>query len=190
MRIQPNTYRQLPLYAHTFLSDVPLHDVWAIPLPNGRPNLTLRHVMALMQTSEPRRVNPIVRALFGLRWFLGRLFRWDKEPQKTTIPSYIDRLPPADHARSLDQPGRQNGLFRVVYTFDNESLGEIINGTVHAFSLLTLQPAEKGHILYWAIYVKKINRLTPFYMALIDPFRRRLIYPAITKNIQHHLDRP
>jgi hypothetical protein len=187
MRENPKTYRQLPLYAHTFLSDVPLHDVWAIPLPNGRPDLTLRHVLTLMQTTEPHQVNPMVHALFSLRWFLGRLFRWDKP---TTIPSYVDRLPPADRACSLDQPGRQNGLFRVVYTFENESLGEIINSTVHAFSLLTLQPAEKGHTLYWAIYVKKINRLTPFYMALIDPFRRLLIYPAIIKTLQRHLNQP
>ena len=188
MRLSPESFRQLPLYTHTFLSDVPLHDVWAIPLPNARPDLTLRQVMALMQTTQPRQVNPIVRTLFGLRWFLGRLFGWDKKTGKTATLSYIDRLPPAERARSLEVPGRQNGLFRVVYTFENESLGEIINGTVHAFSLLTLQPAERGHTLYWAIYVKKINRLTPFYMALIDPFRRLLVYPAITKNIQRHLD--
>jgi hypothetical protein len=190
MRENPKTYRQLPLYAHTFLSDVPLHDVWAIPLPNGRPDLTLRHVLTLMQTTETRQVNPIVHALFNLRWFLGRLFRWDQETAKPAVPSYSNRLTPADRARSLDQPGSQNGLFRVVYTFDNESLGEIINATVHAFSLLTLQPAAQGHTLYWAIYVKKINRLTPLYMALIDPFRRLLIYPAITKTLQRHLDHP
>jgi hypothetical protein len=190
MRIQPQTYQQLPLYVHTFLADIPLHDVWAIPLPNGRPDLTIRHVLTFLQSAETRQVNPIVRALFGLRWWLGRLFGWDEANQKAIAPSYIDRLPPADRARSLDEPGRQNGIFRVVYTFENESLGEIINGTVHAFSLLTLQPAEKGHTLYWAIYVKKVNRLTPFYMALIDPFRHLFVYPAVTKNIQRHLDRP
>lgn len=188
MRLKDQSFHQLPLYAHTFLADVPLHDVWAIPLKSRR-DLTLRQVLAFMQTAETRQVNPVVRALFGLRWFLGRLFGWDRQSQKPAVPSYADRLPPADRARSLDEPGRQAGLFRVVYTFENESLGEIINGTVHAFSLLTLQPAPtgQGHTLYWAIYVKKVNRLTPFYMALIDPFRRLFVYPAVIKNIQRHL---
>lgn len=39
----------------------------AAPLPNGRPDLTLRHVLTLMHTTETHHANPIVRALFGLR---------------------------------------------------------------------------------------------------------------------------
>jgi len=29
-----------------------------------------------------------------------------------------------------------------------------------------------------AVYVKPVTRLTPLYVALIDPFRRFIVYPA------------
>src|SRR2546425_8864317 len=34
------------------------------------------------------------------------------------------------------------------------------------------------------VYVKPVTRLTPLYMALIDPFRRFIVYPAIGRRIQ------
>jgi hypothetical protein len=39
-------------------------------------------------------------------------------------------------------------------------------------------------MLYWAIYVKPVGRLTPVYLALIDPFRRFVVYPALIRDIQ------
>jgi hypothetical protein len=71
-----------------------------------------------------------------------------------------------------------------VYTFEREALGEVINRTVHAFLLFALEPAAGGYTLYWGIYVKPVNRFTPVYMALIDPFRRQLIYPALVRRFE------
>jgi len=34
------------------------------------------------------------------------------------------------------------------------------------------------------VYVCKAGWITPVYMALIDPFRRWIIYPAMLKNIR------
>jgi hypothetical protein len=34
------------------------------------------------------------------------------------------------------------------------------------------------------VYVGKTGWITPVYMALIDPFRRWIIYPAMLKNIR------
>ncbi len=59
-----------------------------------------------------------------------------------------------------------------------------MNATVHAFSLMAMEPAMDGYTVYWAIYVKKTNWLTPIYMTLIDPFRRHIVYPAITKKLE------
>ena len=84
----------------------------------------------------------------------------------------------------MTKPGTPNGPFRVIYEFENEALSEIINGTVHAFSLLALEPVADGYQVCWAIYVKNVNWLTPFYMALIDPFRRILIYPILIRHIE------
>ena len=60
----------------------------------------------------------------------------------------------------------------------------MINRTVHAFLLFALEPAPNGHTLYWGIYVKPVSRLTPIYMALIDPFRRLLIYPQLIRRFE------
>ena len=58
-------------------------------------------------------------------------------------------------------------------------MGEVRNATVHAFSVLVLLPRESGYVGYWGIYVREGGLLTRGYMALIAPFRRFLVYPAI-----------
>jgi hypothetical protein len=37
--------------------------------------------------------------------------------------------------------------------------------------------------------VKPVSRLTPLYMAVIDPFRRLVVYPALGKQIQQRWSR-
>ena len=69
----------------------------------------------------------------------------------------------------------------VVYSFENEALHEIINATGHHFLLMSMEPAEGGYTVYWAIYTKNTSWLTPLYMMLIDPVRRALVYPNIIK---------
>ena len=81
-------------------------------------------------------------------------------------------------------PGTMEGAFRVLYRFEDESLSEIRNGTVHAFLCFAFQAHEAGYRVYWAIYVKPVSRLTPIYMAAIDPFRRMVIYPAIIRRLE------
>ncbi len=49
---------------------------------------------------------------------------------------------------------------------------------------MTMEPAPHGYTAYWAIYVKPVNRWTPFYMALIDPFRRLIVYPTLIKRME------
>jgi hypothetical protein len=66
-----------------------------------------------------------------------------------------------------------------VYRFDNEVLLEVVNATVHAFSAQALTRAFGGYRLYWAIYVKPVGWITRIYMALIDPFRRWIVYPQL-----------
>src|SRR4029077_9260799 len=40
-QISPREFYALPLRVHTFLADVPLHDVWAVDLPTHRDGVTL-----------------------------------------------------------------------------------------------------------------------------------------------------
>jgi len=85
--------------------------------------------------------------------------------------------------RSLVEPGTADGPFTVLYVHSYEAVSEIRNATVHAFSVFALEPRLSGYRLFWAIYVAPVGRLTAFYMAVIDPFRRLLIYPAILRHL-------
>ena len=175
----------MPLRVHTLLADVPLHDVWAVDLPRVRKGVTLDEFYRLL--SQHRligRLPPTSRALFGLRFFLGRIFRLEDQPKGAGAASFARGLTAEDRARSSLAPGTPDGLFRVVYRFENELLREVHNRTVHAALLTALARTEAGYRFYLAVYVCKGGWITPAYMALIDPFRRWIIYPAMLKNIR------
>ena len=76
------------------------------------------------------------------------------------------------------------GAFRVLYRFERELLLEVRNATVHAFLAGALEPHGEDYRLYLAIYVRPVSRWTPAYMALIDPFRRAFVYPALIRRLQ------
>lgn len=184
MRVDPAMFRQLDLRVHAFLSDVPLHDVWRVALAPRDGDPEMRDVRAIMSGALLVSLNPVVRGLFVLRAFLGRLFGWDGERPDRASRSYARRLTAEDRERSLEPPGKAEGPFRLLYVFPTEALGEAINRTVHAFSCLALVPREEGYFLYWAIYVRPGKALTRFYMALIDPFRHWIVYPSVLRRVQ------
>jgi hypothetical protein len=184
MRVPPAEFRRLDLRCHALLADVPLHDVWAIPLDGGGPGRTIRDAHAILFGSQRRPAKRAVRELFRLRWALGRVFGWDEERHDSLALSYIHRLTEADRLQSEVRPGTREGPFRVLYVFANEALSEIRNATVHGFLALALTPRPGGYTLYMAVYVSPVSRLTRFYMALIDPFRRFIVYPALCDNAQ------
>jgi hypothetical protein len=72
----------------------------------------------------------------------------------------------------------------VLYVLGDEALSELRNATVHAFLALALTPNPGGYTLYLAIYVKPVSRFTTLYMAVIDPFRRIVVYPALARHAQ------
>jgi hypothetical protein len=185
MRVDPAEFRRLDLRCHGLLGDVPLHDVWAIPLHDGGPGRTMEDLRALMLADRQPPPNVAVRALFALRWWLGRVFRWDDERHDPPGASYVHRLTTADRLQSRVPPGTRDGRFRVLYVLRQEALSEIRNATVHGFLALALTHRELGYVLYVAIYVKAVSRFTAFYMALIDPFRRFVVYPALGRRVQH-----
>ena len=108
---------------------------------------------------------------------------WDEGPSDPPAESLLTRLDDTDRARSWIEPGTRDGPFTVLYAFEREALGEIRNATVHAFSAMALESTEVGSRLFWAIYVEPVGRITPLYMALIDPFRRAVVYPAILRRM-------
>ena len=190
-QISPAEFYALPLRVHTFLADVPLHDVWAVDLPTHRDGVTLSEFLRRASQggcdaadAEIDRFPAVARALFRLRFFLGRIFRLEAEPKDALAASFGSRLTPEDRARSFVVSGTPEGLFRVVYRFENEQLLEIQNRTVHAAALSALAERADSYRFYFAVYVRQRTWITPFYMGLIDPFRKWIIYPAMLKTIR------
>jgi hypothetical protein len=183
-QISPSEFHALPLRVHTFLADVPLHDVWAVDLPKHRDGVTLSEFLRRGSGGGCNRLPPLARALFSLRFFLGRIFRLEAEPKDALAASFRSRLTAADRARSSVVPGTPEGLFRLVYRFENEQLLEVQNRTVHAAALSALAESADSYRFYFAVYVCQRSWITPLYMGLIDPFRRWIIYPALLKKIR------
>jgi hypothetical protein len=190
-QISRTEFYALPLRVHTFLADVPLHDVWAVDLPKRRDGVTLSEFLRRAgqdgcdaADAEIDRFPPVARALFRLRFFLGRIFRLETEPKDALAASFGSRLTAEDRARSFVVSGTPEGLFRVVYRFENEQLLEIQNRTVHAAALSALVERADSYRFYFAVYVRQGTWITPFYMGLIDPFRKWIIYPALLKKIR------
>lgn len=184
-RLSATEYRALPLRVHALLAETPLHDVWGVDLPGRRDNLTLDAFQrALSRQRLSGRLALPARALFGLRRVLGRVFRLEDPAKGAGAASFASGLTAEDRAGSSLAPGTPDGQFRVVYCFENERLLEVHNRTVHAALLTALAKTEAGYRFYLAVYVRKTGWITPAYMALIDPFRRWIIYPALLRHIR------
>jgi len=174
----------MPLRVHTFLADIPLHDVWAVDLPAVRGSVTLAEFLRRANQGGTNRLPPAARTLFRFRLLLGRIFRLEAEPTDAGTAAFANRLTAEDRACSVVAAGAPEGLFRVVYRFENEQLLEVQNRTVHAAALSALAKKSDGYRFYFAVYVRQISWITPFYMALIDPFRKWNIYPALLRSIR------
>jgi hypothetical protein len=182
-QISTQEFERLPLRVHDFLAGVPLHDVWAVDLPRARSGITLDEFLRAA-SGRLFTLSPVARALLNIRLFLGRLLGWDREPAATAWESFTTRMTTADHSRSLVPAGTREGLFRVVYRFENEQLLELINRTAHAAALSALIESANGYRFYFGVYVRSVSRLTPIYMALIDPFRKLVVYPSLLRTVR------
>jgi hypothetical protein len=182
-QISAQEFERLPLRVHDFLAGVPLHDVWAVDLPRARSGITLDE---FLRTASTRlfTCSPVVRALLNIRLFVGRLLGWDREPAATAWQSFATRMTTADRSRSLTPAGTREGLFRVVYRFENEQLLELINRTAHAAALSALVETANAYRFYFGVYVCSVSRFTPIYMTLIDPIRKLIVYPALLRTIR------
>jgi len=192
-QVSTEEFEQLPLRVHAFLAGVPLHDVWSIDLPRWRAGITLDeflrranndeiHTCGCSKSSSLFTPSLLVRMLLDIRFFVGRFFGWDREPATST--TFITLLTDTDHSRSLVPPGTRDGFFRVVYRFENEQLLELINRTAHAAALSALVETATAYRFYLGVYVHSVSRFTPFYMALIDPFRKLMVYPSLLRGVR------
>jgi hypothetical protein len=181
-QIARDEFERHPLRVHAFLAGVPLHDVWAVDLPRTDGGITLAEF--LRRAGDLFRRPPLeVRVLLSVRFFVGGLFGWDRPTPGSVSEGFAQRFTDEDRARSLAPAGTPDGLFRIVYRFENEQLDEIVNRTAHAGALSALVEAAAAYRFYFAVYVREVSRLTPLYMAMIDPFRKLIVYPALLRSV-------
>jgi uncharacterized protein DUF2867 len=182
-QVSTQEFERLPLRVHTFLAGVPLHDVWSIDLPRWQARVNLYD---FLRSGGNCLVAPsrLVRMMLSIRFFIGRFFGFDREPAPTAWETFTTRLTDTDRSRSLAAAGTRVGFFRVVYRFENEQLVELINRTVHAAALTTLVETSTAYRYYLAVYVRSVSRFTPFYMTLIDPFRKLIVYPSLLRSVR------
>jgi hypothetical protein len=174
--------------------DFRLEDVWALPAEGGAEDFaTLLEVMASLDLAHAE--SRATRALFGIRHRLGRWFGWDGKPRPLAIPegagsTLSARLPEdlrntatAPNLRSTDLEGLVD--FKPLYRTDVEWATELSNQTVHA--VMHLAWVERGDGLYqgqMGVYVKPRGRFGAAYMTAIAPFRHRVVYPALMREIE------
>lgn len=174
--------------------DFRLEDVWALPAEGRREDFaTLLEVIASL---DPAHVESrATRALFGIRHRLGGWFGWDEEPKPDAVPERTEstlsaRLPEdlrdtatGPRIRSTDLEGLVD--FKPLYRTDVEWATELSNRTVHA--VMHLAWVDRGEGRYrgqMGVYVKPRGRFGTTYMAAIAPFRHRVVYPALMREIE------
>src|SRR5438034_3337756 len=194
-QVSTQEFERLPLRVHMFLAGVPLHDVWSVDLPRWRAGVTLDEFLrtpsnlkldtcGCSKSSPVFTPSPLVRILLDIRFLVGRLFGWDREPASSAWETFATRLTDTDRSRSLVVAGTRDGFFRVVYRFENEQLVELINRTAHAAALSALVETATAYRFYFGVYVWSVSRFTPFYMTLIDPFRKLIVYPSLLHSVR------
>ncbi len=193
MRLPRSAHQAHPWVITQIAPDFKLLDAWALPVQGSREDLT--SALGMLTSFDPANAeSAVTRALFSVRLRLGRWFGWDDPANKRPIPGCTEttlsaRLP--DHLRGSatgleisSAMQRVAGGFVPLYRTDSEGAAEISNGTVHG--VLHLAWVDQGGGRYRAqmgVYVKSRGWLGAAYMALIQPFRHLIVYPALMRQI-------
>src|SRR5262245_45519484 len=174
-----------PWRIHELTRDFRLEDVWALPTPGGRDDFP-RLVQAIA-SGDPSQGSPrAVRALWAIRWKLGRLLGWDGPDAGlgSRVPTLRDRLP-ADLREAPSGPDFAALPFHSLYLLDDEWAAEIANRTMHGVMHLGwVLDGTGGYRGQMAVLVKPNGLLGAAYMAAIRPFRYLIVYPAAMRRIE------
>ncbi len=189
MRLANSDHENPAWRIREIVPDFRLEDAWALPAQGGAEDFaTLLEVMASLDPADMQ--SRATRALFGIRVRLGAWLGWDDAPRRaipendeTTLSARL----PADLRNTADGPHLRprDFTFTPLYRTDNEWAAELSNRTVHAvMHLAWVERAEGRYQGQMGVYVKPRGSLGGAYMALIAPFRHRVVYPALMRQIE------
>ncbi|MFI9821503.1 DUF2867 domain-containing protein [Streptomyces sp. NPDC052013] len=182
MRLASSAHTSRPWRIHEIAGDFQLEDVWALPTPGGPDDLP--HLVEQIAGGAGKAPSPVYRALFAVRWQLGRVFGWDKDDGGLggRVQTLRDRLP-TDLRDAPRGPDVRSAPFTSVYQLHDEWAAEIANRTVHAVMHIGwVQDGTTGTYRgQMAVLVKPNGPFGAVYMLGIKPFRYVGVYPALLR---------
>jgi Protein of unknown function (DUF2867) len=195
MRLPKSAHTSRPWRVHEFTKDFELEDVWELPTPGGPDDLA-RLVQWFASDRGDNELPFVIRALFALRWKVGKLFGWDRPNSgigervhslRERLPADLLEAPRGPDLRAVPGRAEPEGppVFSSVYLTHDEWVAEISNKTVHSLMHLgwVRDDFRAGYHAQMAVLVKPNGRLGRAYMAAIKPFRRALVYPLLLRTI-------
>jgi Protein of unknown function (DUF2867) len=184
MRLPNTAHTSRPWRIHELTHGFRLEDVWRLPTPGGPDDFT--QLVEQIAAGDPSQFSSAaVRTLFALRWRIGGLLGWDRPDAGigSRVPTLQDRLP-ADLRDAPPGPEFAALPFRSVYLTDDEWAAEIANRTMHGvLHVGWVQDESGGYHGQMAVLVKPNGLLGRAYMAAIAPFRHRLVYPPMLREL-------
>jgi hypothetical protein len=184
-RLPKSAHTSRPWRIHEIAGDFELEDVWSLPTPGGADDF--HYLVEGFTSSDPSRNSSApVRALFAIRWKVGKLLGWDTPDSGvgSRVLTLSDRLP-ADLREAGPGPRFEGLPFTPLYLLDDEWAAEIANRTMHGVLHLGWVPdTDGGYRGQMAVLVKRNGLLGSAYMAAIRPFRHLLVYPQMLRDIE------
>ena len=187
MRLPNTAHTSRPWRIHELTRDFRVEDVWAMDTPGGPDDFPML-VQWMASGDDPARASGsrAVRALWTIRWQAGRLLGWDGPDAGigSRVPTLRDRLP-ADLRAAPSGPQFRALPFSSLYLLQDEWAAEIANRTMHGVMHVGWIPdGTGGYRGQMAVLVKPNGPLGTGYMTLIRPFRRLIVYPLLTRELQ------
>ncbi|MFD5424244.1 DUF2867 domain-containing protein [Streptomyces sp. NPDC127084] len=188
MRLPKTAHTSRPWRIHEIAGDFHVEDVWALLTPGGPDDL--HHLVRQITTGPNDKTtipSPVYRALFAIRWWLGRVLGWDKERDGlgSRVLTLRDRLP-ADLREVPRGPDAESVPFTSVFQLHDEWVSEMANRTVHGVMHIGWVPDETrkgGYRGQMTVLVKPNGIFGAVYMVCIKPFRYVGVYPALMRAI-------
>lgn len=177
--------------------DFILWDVWEFPITANNSQTENFHVFEKIFWKGMNALTEGVSCtsfLMALRRCVSKIFPLDKNVntlpipgcRETTIKSRLhDKFPGEGEKTVSFQDTVPEEIFSPVYTFENESLYELSNDTVHALIHLGWINKEKSkYTATMAVYIKPRGIFGKIYLEIIKPFRHLIVYPEMMKKVQ------